>query len=104
MGDLLDYLDDNTDTVEEMLTILKSIERKDILTYGYFLPGMIRLCKLLVRKKSDSSDEESTAEVATWEEVLDLGIEHENFIDNLEILGEDDIASGSSEDTEIVIE
>ena len=124
LGELIEYLDDNAKTVEEMLTILKSVKKKEILTYGYFLPGMIQLCDLLIRKKSDPSDEELQCfECLEWGHtimvcprlgrVLSHGPEDTGNEENHEDLGENSDTSTesltgtsteSSEDTEIVIE
>lgn len=93
LDDLLDYLDDNTNTVDEMLPIIESIKEKDILTYGYFLPGMISLCKLLARKKSDAAQHQ-VSENEFGESVYTRDIEEIS----------DEEASESLEDIEIVIE
>ncbi len=111
LNELLEYLDDNAKTVEEMLAILKSVSRKEILAYGYFLQGMIRLCKLLIKKSKSS--EESTAGRATWEQVLNPGLEDTGDEENHDAPEENSdtstecltgTSSESSEDTEIVIE
>jgi hypothetical protein len=60
LKDLLEYLDDNANTVEDMSRILRSVREKDILTYSYFLNGMIKLCDLLIRKKADSEETSSS--------------------------------------------
>ncbi|RLI50241.1 hypothetical protein DRO61_04135 [Candidatus Bathyarchaeota archaeon] len=57
LKDLLEYLDDNANTVEDMVSILRSVKKKDILTYGYFLDGMVKLCELLILKKDDTNTE-----------------------------------------------
>ena len=84
------YLD-HANTVEEVLDILESVKNKDILAYGYFLQGMIQLCKLLIRKKSDTS-----------EEILNAGPEENSNTESVT-----DTFSGtsseSSEDTETII-
>nr|QBK86149.1 MAG: hypothetical protein LCMAC101_07440 [Marseillevirus LCMAC101] len=54
LDDLLIYLSKHARTDEDTLTILKSVKKKEILTYGYFLTGMIQLCKILIRKKTVS--------------------------------------------------
>ncbi len=72
LDELIEYLDDNAETVEGMLDILKSVKENDILSYEHFLPGMIKLCNLLIRKNSDW---ESAAGWATWEQILGCGSE-----------------------------
>ena len=107
LGVLLEYLDDNANTVEEMLAILESVKDKDILAYGYFLSGMIMLCKLVIRKKSEASRVSSEESDETTEPLSDdialLHRYHDNFINAEEILDEYRNLSESLEDTETII-
>jgi hypothetical protein len=80
LKDLMEYLEEHANTVEEMLAILESVQEKDILTYGYFLTGMIRLCNLLIKKSSPVTEQ---TEIATWEE--DLNVNSEDTVSSLDL-------------------
>ena len=97
LKDLLEYLDDNANTVEDMSRILRSVREKDILTYSYFLNGMIKLCDLLIRKKVDSeettssSDSEDSGETTEplFDDVIIPVLVNDSFEDTLEEIIDD---------------
>ena len=96
LKDLLEYLEEHANTVEEMLVILESVQEKDILAYGYFLTGMIRLCNLLIKKSNPVTE---PIEIAAWGEILDVNSEDAvPSSEDTEPLSED--TEPSSEDTE----